>query len=99
MASDSAQPRRIRTWVRALAWVFTVTGVPAAGAYLYALIAGSHKWSRPEAAIYLIVLVWMLPQFAFAAVKGTAPRRWPGYAIWRWGRSDSSVDVGSVGKE
>lgn len=99
MTKDAVRPRRIRIWVRALAWVITLTAVPAAGAYLYALIAGSHEWSRPQAAIYLLVLVWMLPLFAFAAVKGAVPRRWPGFAIWRWGTSDSSVDVGSEGKE
>jgi hypothetical protein len=99
MTKDSVQPRRIKAWVRALAWVITLTGVPAAGAYLYALIVGSHAWSRPQAAIYLLVLVWMLPVFAFVAVKGAAPRRWPGLAFWRWRVSDSSTEVGSVGKE
>jgi hypothetical protein len=99
MTKESVRPRRIRTWVRALAWVITLTGVPGAGAYLYALIAGSHEWSRPQAAICLFILGWMLPVFAFAAVKGTAPRRWPGFAIWRRDASDSSVNVGSVGKE
>jgi hypothetical protein len=99
MTKEAIRPHRISIWVRALAWVMTLTGVPAAGAYLYALIAGSHKWSRPQAAIYLVVLVWMLPVFAFSAVRGTAPRRWPGFAIWRWSTSDPSVDVGSVGKE
>jgi hypothetical protein len=99
MTRDSVRPRRIRTWVRALAWVVTLTGVPAAAAYLYALIVGSNQWSRPQAAIYLLVLVWMLPVIAFTAVQGTAPRHWPGFAIWRWDASDSSVDVKSLGKE
>jgi hypothetical protein len=99
VTKDSVQPRRIGTWAQVLAWVITITGVPAVGAYLYALIAGSHEGSRPRAAIGLLVLLWMLPVFAFVAVKGAAPRRWPGFTVRRWRTSDSSVEVDSVGKE
>jgi hypothetical protein len=76
------QQRPVKGWVRALAWVIVLASVISLGGLIYLFIARGVWPSTGWPGIFRILLVaaviWLWPLFAFVAIKGRAPRSWPG---------------------
>lgn len=77
------QPRPVRLWARALAWVLVITGMLALGWEIYHLLS-SGVWPGIYPVIQLAAAIWLLPLFAFVALKGRTPRNWPGLGAANW---------------
>jgi hypothetical protein len=75
--SETSQPRPVRAWVRALAWIIVITGIPAIGWMIYSLLAGGI-WPGMYRAMQVAAAIWLLPLFAYVAINGRAPRSWLG---------------------
>jgi hypothetical protein len=95
---ETAEPRPVRLWVRALAWVIVITGIPAIAWRSYTLLAKGvgpeifrefieHPLTGVLRAIQVAAMIWLFPLFTFVALKGRAPRSWPGLgsAAWKGG--------------
>src|ERR1700733_12029739 len=76
-ALEKLEPRPVRMWARALAGVIVILGIPATGLAIYSPFAGG-VWPRVHWAIQVAAAIWLLPLFIFVAIKGRAPRTWPG---------------------
>jgi hypothetical protein len=92
---ETAEPQRVRLWVRALAWVIVITGIPAIGWMSYRVLAKGvwpdifrELMEHPLEGFYRVVqvaaVIWLFPLFAFVALKGRAPRSWPGIRSAAW---------------
>lgn len=68
---------RVRTWVRILAWVLTIAGIPITGWRIYSLVT-KGTWPGIFAVIEVAASIWLLPLFTLVAATGRVPRKWLG---------------------
>jgi hypothetical protein len=79
MTQEAVERPRVKTWVRVSAAVLTLLGIPSIVWEFYMFRGG---WGTAYALIQLVVLLWLIPLFAFVAVKARTPRYWSGLGTW-----------------
>jgi hypothetical protein len=77
MTSANPQSGKISPFIRALAWILVVCSALGAAGMVFLLVTAKNSSDTKVAWQLLALIVLMTPLWAYAAIKGRAPRWFP----------------------